>query len=471
MPVPVINFAALQPQGNPLLKDLIPSIQQGLELGYQPRMIKQDLQKQKLANALAQIQLQYAPQSEKAKASLLSQQAQYYGPETESGINARNASTDLNKAQLKYMPLEEMLKLYQAQQQTDRFGNAYQLNRALQSLAPASRALWISENSDQYTEMLKTMADNSTNNNKRTPYDDALNKVAKDVFPNMPLQLSGDDIQKLAQGGVGTVPQQSPQMMPQQQAGGFSPIPPGAFQGQQQQPSQMPPQQQPSYQMPPQQQPQTLPMNNPNSEALKKASLLSANNYLTTAATKNQLEGAVQVSSIMNDPGFQERAANAALYAGALGKGKEAITALSQTNPKAYEDFLTFKNADITLVKNRIKTLDKMGATDAQREELNGLFDKTMNSLTSNPQQFVIQLNNLGKAIDTVAKGVQKSAAPLGGVNRIEEYKPIKESEHSDEDLQFTANKHGISIEEVKKRLEEKKNKKKWNIGALFHVY
>ncbi|WP_339050239.1 hypothetical protein [Rickettsiella endosymbiont of Xylota segnis] len=158
------------------------------------------------------------------------------------------------------------------------------------------------------------------------------------------------------------------------------------------------------------------------------ANQLSANNVLTTPATRRQYEGGIQVEGIFNDPSFQSQAQNASLYAGATGKGKAALAALSQTNPKAYEDYIAFKRQTLPLIESRIKTLDQMGATDAQRKILENMFDKTADALTSNPQQFILQLNQLGKTLNLVARSVQTAASPLTPMQRIKAFNPIQDA-------------------------------------------
>jgi len=171
--------------------------------------------------------------------------------------------------------------------------------------------------------------------------------------------------------------------------------------------------------------PRFLPPTPEQNAQIAKANQMAANKALSTAATERQMEGAIQVENIVNDPGVQQQVVNASQYAGAVRKGKAALDALSQKNPAAYEDYLAFKNQTQVLLQNRIKTLDQMGATDKQREELEGLYSKTMDSLTSNPSQFITQFNKLGKTLDTIARSVQKSASPIAKVNRLEGYKEI----------------------------------------------
>jgi hypothetical protein len=275
------------------------------------------------------------------------------------------AQTEKTKQATQLAPLDTLIKAQQAAQVGSRFGGAYQMARALQAMAPAARQIWIAQNQDHYNQMLVDLG-NQTNSSFITP------KVVKHYLPEI------DQSQNAALGEVLT--------------------------------------------------PRFSKQTSNNIRQTQLANQLSANNALTTTATRRQYEGALQVENIFNAKNFQSQAKNAALYAGVLGKGKAASTALSQTNPKSYEDYLAFKYQTLPLIESRIKTLDQMGATDTQRQLLENMFGKTANALTSNPQQFIVQLNQLGKTLNLVARSVQSSASPLTPMNRIKAFNPISES-------------------------------------------
>lgn len=277
------------------------------------------------------------------------------------------AQTDKTKQATQLAPLDALIKAQQAAQVGSRFGGAYQMARALQAMAPAARQIWIAQNQDHYNQMLVDLG-NQTNNNFITP------EIVKRYVPELDSQESRSAA--LGQALSPRFSQQTPDNIRQSQL----------------------------------------------------ANQLSANNMLTTPATRRQYEGGIQVEGIFNDPIFQSQAQNAAVYAGATGKGKAALAALSQTNPKAYEDYIAFKRQTLPLIESRIKTLDQMGATDTQRKILENMFDKTADALTSNPQQFIVQLNQLGKTLNLVARSVQSSASPLIPMNRIKAFNPILEA-------------------------------------------
>lgn len=334
------------------------------------------------------------------QSNLTGEQAKYYGADTNSQIAMRDAQRGLIGQEMKYMPLKYAIEAGNSMRATDRFGGSYQLAKTLQSMSPAARESFIADNQEAYTQMLADLG-NKVKEDKQGRGNDIVSRMANQFFPPPTqdnLMLGPEDQKRLAQAGIA-----KPQ-------GGVLP-PMGGLAGQPQSMQPLPMNQNVASQFA--SQPDQV-------ERQRLANQMSANKALTTSKAQNQMEGAVQVQNILADPGMQSRADSAAQYAGALGKGKASVAALSQTNPKAYEDFLTFKNVDMVLLNNRIKMLDGMGATDAQRQELNGLYTKAMDSLTSNPEQFKTQFKQLQTSLANVAQSVQKSATPIFPVDRLQ---------------------------------------------------
>jgi hypothetical protein len=114
MPIPVMNYASLTPQGNPALRDLLPTILQGLQLGYTPSFLQEKLKSQQLENALSEIKNQYAPKMNdaellykqaqtphmNAQTDFLNQQSKYYAPNILSEIDVRNAQLPLIQSKI-----------------------------------------------------------------------------------------------------------------------------------------------------------------------------------------------------------------------------------------------------------------------------------------------------------------------------------------------------------------------------------
>lgn len=303
---------------------------------------------------------------EKLKLSVAPQTLQNNLDYKQAQIPYLQANTEKLNQEAQFMPLETLMKAQQSAQQGSRFGGAYQLSKGLQAMSPAARQLWISQHQDEYNQMLLDLGNQSSNNL-------ITSEILQSYFPQLAINAN--------------TPQNVAVKKPL-----FSSQTPEATQ-------------------------QT-----------QLANQISANNALTTAATRRQYEGALQIEGIFNDPHFQTQAQNAALYAGVTGKGKAALVALSQTNPKAYEDYLAFQHQTLPLLESRIKTLDQMGASNAQRKLLEDMLGKTANALTSNPQQFITQLNEFGKTLNLVARSVQTSASPLTLMNRVQDFNPIAEA-------------------------------------------
>lgn len=434
MALPLVNFAGIPPKQGP---DLADAFSKGIALRYQGRLSRAELQQKQLANALQQIKLKYAPEREEAELAytqaqlpylqaqtseiglknkyypqgiqseiakrladigLTNMQTKFYPQNVEADIANKLADAEFRKASTKFMPIEQATHAVDTLRKGSRFGQAYELSTALKNMGTATREAWISQNPDAYMEMVNTLANQSLE--KKEDFGaQLLNNLLKTAFPQESLTLNANDQNKLRESGIAQ-PGNIPNISTINQSLPTLPVNPNSKK---------------AFSTNPQQ-----------SEELKKSLWLSANKELVTAATRRQMEGAIQVENIMNDPELQRKVINASEYAGAVGKGKVFSDALSQSNPSAYEDYLSLVNHDMVLLQNRIKTLDQMGSTDSQREELHGLYEKTMSSSLSNPKQFIEQFNKLGSAIDRIAKAVKKSASPIGEDNRLEGFKPIK---------------------------------------------
>lgn len=414
MAIPAYNYAALPtPQYNIYsgnqFADALRALQGGINAGVD---LSGKLEKQKgdqLANALSKIKLQNAPQEAQADlqakllANALSQNSVDYAPQmSQADLAYKNASTNHVNAETDLMPLDYALKANQQNNNSNRFGAAYQQAKMISQMPAAARDKWIADNSQAYLDMVNTLG-NQDLQKETSKSQQLVDRLIEQHFPsqkkNEPqppqnLPLNQQQIAALVA-----------QLQPQNGAAG--------------QPGQQMPQQAPGMQRTP------FSTSPEQAASIGNASLMSANKALTTAATQRQIEASIQVGDILNNPELQQKAQNAAIYAGAAGKGEAAIDALLDTNPQAYNDYISFVNHDMVFTENRIKTMDQMGATDAQREELQGLYNKTMDTLTSNPGRFIAQYNELGQALDRVAKAVQKSASPVAPVERLTPFNPI----------------------------------------------
>lgn len=339
-----------------------------MENQFRPEFLQSRNDMQSNQAGLLGAQLEYEPEKLRLANEYSGIRNRFAPADMGSEIDQRRASTDRTRMETKYTPLEMLLKAQNSKQQSSRFGVAYQLSKQLQSMPAATRALWIAENQTEFNEMLKDLA----NKNQEQDGNIINNGLLQKFFPDMDFPA----------------PQENQSQS--QSANVFKPPTPEF------------------------------------NERTKLASEMSANKELTTAATRRQMEGALQVENIVNNPKVKDMVVSASEYAGAYGKGKEALAALSQRNPKSYEDYQSLTNQVMPLLENRIKTLDQMGATDKQRDTLEGMWKKTMDARLSNPEQFVLQFNNLMGALDVVAGAVEESASPVATVKRLKGTSPIE---------------------------------------------
>jgi hypothetical protein len=395
MAIGVSEFQILSPeQANPLgygfrqgvasAKDIAEAYRQAL-LGDEQRIknefarprAEQELLKDQLANALSKIQLKYADPLTQAKLD---------NERLQPGLT--QSQIDLYKQQAKFYPLAKLIEAQEASNKYNRFGQAYQLSRALQDMSKPAKDLWISQHQDEYNTMISDIA-NGINQHK----DFLSPEVLKTFFPDINFQSESN--------------------LSQNQK----------FQ----------------------------PDKKENIDQIRLANEMAANKQLTTAATARQMEGALQVEGILNDPELEKRVRNSAHYAGLLGKEKYYYDSLFDRDNPRLQDYRTLMHIDMPLLLNRIKTLDQMGATNKQREELYSLYNKTMNSWFASGDQFKNQFQRLKKSLDNVAKSVQKSASPIANVNRLESTK--NNLSYSNEDIEFTAKKYGLTPEQVRQKL------------------
>jgi hypothetical protein len=426
MPIPVMNYAALQPYIVPpqnQFAGIIEALQKGLLTGSKIKEQRQGADAQKLANALTKINLKNAPAMNEADLQYKQAQTPYLQAQT----NALNTDTN-------FVPLKNAISAAQVLNSNQRFGQSYQLSLMLKNMPTAARDAWIAHNPEAYTAMMNDMANQGNGGGQSNQFSpaDFLAPVLSQYYRSGNIPMSG--VNNPAAGstdGLQISPEQIDSMSNNPQMAKL-----GA---------------RPSFSTSPEQ-----------AQQIQKASEISANNALTTTATRNQLEGGIQTHSIMNDPSFIKKAQDAAEYAGALGRGKSVAAAFSQTDPEKYENAMSFRYHDMVLIENRIKSLDKMGTTDSQREELHGLYDKTMNSLTSNKQQFMQQLGLLKESLERVEKAVQKSASPIFNVDRIGFGSDKSMSNNTQQqmvtldEINGAAKKLGITPDEVKKRLQQR---------------
>lgn len=189
---------------------------------------------------------------------------------------------------------------------------------------------------------------------------------------------------------------------------------------------------------------------------LQSAAQQEANQALTTTATRRQMEGGEQVKSLVNSPQFNQGAKAFSQYAGALGKGKEFYDAWTNSNQAQYNDAMSFRNQMVPLLANRIKTLDGMGATDAQRQEMNHAFMAAFTSPSSDPKRALASINHLKDTINAVEDSVAKSGEKVFQTESYSAPSTNGVGGFSAEEIKAYAKQNGLSVAQVEQMIRER---------------
>lgn len=350
--------------------------------------------------------------------------AKYYAPEKEATINKINLES-------KFIPFDMALKAENAKNKNTRFGTAYQFARMLGQLPMAARAKYIADNASEVSDMLNTLGNKTLQDQaEEEEKNNIISKIISEYFPNVSEQNTlpiSDKNKQILQNNAPAPFQIDTNFLSNQQ----------------------PDESNRKFKTTPE-----------SVDSLKETILNEANRRLTTAATQRQAEGAQQLELAMNDKDFLRRADNAFKYAGAIGKGKSFVDQLNQKNPDSYIDYDTFRKRDMLLMESRLKALDQIGTTDKQREMLEEMFDVVKSDFASNPERAKKYFNGLVDSINNISRSVIKSAQPVAATNRYGgENKQTYLKGFSNEDVEYTAQQMGLSIEETVERLKEKYRK------------
>ena len=127
MPFKPINFANIEPQGNPSLRDFISNLATGYKAGQLPQQLARQAEQEKLANAMKQLLLQEQPQK-------FGEESQ--GRQLENALNRYKVQQEPQKFQEESLgrQLENSFNKYKVQQEPQKF-------RSEMSTASMARAL------------------------------------------------------------------------------------------------------------------------------------------------------------------------------------------------------------------------------------------------------------------------------------------------------------------------------------------
>lgn len=419
-------------------KALSDAMLQRARAGYAPQLAEGEARKS-IADALAQeimnkmegAKAEYAPQF--AKAGL--EQAQALPGQTK-------ANTGYLQAETKFLPLKALIDAQNSARASNRFGPTYEMARALGQMPPATRAAWIAQNQEAYTQMITDLANSSVDQRQNKGQNFLTPELLKSFYPEMGNQQQQEQGGQQKQQGYALNPEQMNSLA---QPGN----PMGAQMQNGQQPS-MPKQNLPLSGVPgqpPQQNPQQIKQqtelvtsmikNSPQfqdatpeqHQQIEGALQLEANRKMTTAAMANRAESSVALDKwlVDNREQYAPRLEQISKYAGIIGKTKKSWDKLLAETPEAYENYKWFTQAFIPNLDNQIKQMEKMGATDAQREELTNMLGGAVNDWAVNPESSIRITNKVIKTMGEIGKGIRSAAEPIfkGSYEKSYAIKPI----------------------------------------------
>ena len=135
MPIAPLNFQNLRPQSGGL-SELFPGLVQGLQAAYAPKQMQSNLQGKDLANSLAQIQLQYAPQMQEAQIAEKQALVPYYKAIAQKTMSNQNGPlSSFGKLQSDYLNVVKQFGEDSPQ--------AQQFRQALQSAASGKQGITV----------------------------------------------------------------------------------------------------------------------------------------------------------------------------------------------------------------------------------------------------------------------------------------------------------------------------------------
>lgn len=337
--------------------------------------------------------------------ALMGQQVRNQPDNLQAQLENLKARTGLVQQQSKFLPLGEAIKAQQVGQVGGRFGSAYQLARAVMAMPQAARAQWMVQNQGQWNDVLNTLGNKSLQQQTSMPQQITQGLMTK-LFPEQTQQQKSQQATQQ--------PQDMSAQLQQLQQPGATQV--SAVGRQQQLPlseEQMQKVQTAMQQM--KDSPAPFVTTPKNIQGLKSTNKMIANSKTAGSAVYNRAQYAAQMEDWLqkNQPKYSKMINNALQYAGAVGQGKKAEDAYLNKNPDALSDYNAFKNSFTTFVSNNIKLMDKMGATDQQKIELQGMMHDAFSALKSNPKLAKMQLNKIFDMIHEQAKSVMSIGQPV----------------------------------------------------------
>jgi len=458
----------------PVLQTPMPTFMQA-NPELQGMQVNQQLQQQAIKNRflapmmqakLKQIGLQ--AQQMPVQTQLIREQQQAYPQLTQANIDRIHAAIGLTKEQTKMDPLKTLLDAQNQQRLSQRFGPAFTFSKMLRSMPTPIRAQYIAQNPQAFNQMVSGIGNRALSTGtqpaaEKDPYQQQISAMMQKVFPQQGSQPDGASPQQ-------QTPQQQATTQPSiaqsaQAAAGFGEQP-NSWQKQ-----------------------ELIGLNEANQEAAGGKGGLA----VKRAVAASQMEKWLSDNRLQNI----KKMNNALQYAGIKGQTKAARDAFLNKNPDALSDYIWFRDQFVPSLSNQYKFIEGMSSTDQQRKEVSSLVND-VSKFSSDPararmsfNKMVGTLHSLAKAdfgaAEPINKGVYKTQynlpeytgnyldaskpliypnqadvnSVLSGANRaIQVGAPSQQAtatqagqNYSQEDLEYTAKTHGLTVEQVKQRL------------------
>jgi hypothetical protein len=362
-------------------------------------------------------------------------------------LQKTQADIDKAKQEAKYMPLDYLIRATQASNTGSRFGAVYQYAKMLQTMTPEERANERANNPEAWEETISTLG-NNISNKQSSPDQERLNKALKSYFPgnDEDMTIKPDQYNKVASavkavGGQKVISNNDKNLTDKQQDDRLNTVLSSAY---------------PSFV--------------PHPEEAKISAQNAANNAAITNQMKARKDSAVALESWFNKNrgDYAPRINNALDYAGGTGAVQlkiDTLKGLTGNAPKGYQDYRFVIDTLRPEIVNQIKMMEKMGATDSQREEMHGLLS-AIDSISMDPKGARNLFNESIKSFYDLSDAVFDASEPyhkgvtrkLNNLPKLEEnyldYNPtISKDLYTKENIEATAKAYGISVQQVKEKL------------------
>jgi hypothetical protein len=198
-------------------------------------------------------------------------------------------------------------------------------------------------------------------------------------------------------------------------------------------------------------------------------SQLLANNKSIGRTLQNRADAAIAFDKFLqlHRKEISESFKDAAYYNQLYGRGKNWLQKFQQDQPEKYANYINAKNSLTPLMGNGIRFLEAMGVSHEAQEDAKNQVSVAIDKLDVSPETAIKVFNKHMKALQDLSSGVLSTAEPvypgarkkLSGLKDIKgdfitmKNSPPKNLSASQSDLEYTANKYGMTIEQVKQKL------------------